>query len=75
MPTKFIKLFKDKPGEPWELWYVLPTPSLQALVLKRLRKLFPQINYVCEWKDVNGFGLHTCHADWVAPGSCYFVTD
>lgn len=54
-------------------WRVLPSKSLRALVYRKLRERFPQLNYCCEWNDKNGFGLNLTIADWVQPNRIYHV--
>ena len=41
------------------LWFclVLPSRSLRSLVYRRLRKAYPELNYCCEWKDTEGYGI------------------
>jgi hypothetical protein len=56
-------------------WFVLPSASLRALVKRRLLARDPGLNYVCEWLDTNGFGLHVTTADWVGQGRVYNVPD
>lgn len=45
-------------------WFILPTRSLRELVYKRLRAEYRELNYCCEWKDVNGWGLQLSIAGW-----------
>lgn len=54
---------------------VLPTRNLAELVLARLRKDFPELNYCCQWRDVRGSGLLVTVAEWKtqAGGPMYFV--
>ena len=49
-----------------QLWfnYVVPSSSLRELVKRHLLKQFPTLNYCCEWKDTNGFGLMLTVTAW-----------
>ena len=39
-------------------WFIVPTVNLRTLLHKRLKKQYPQLDYVVTWKDVHGHGLH-----------------
>jgi hypothetical protein len=45
-------------------WFVVPTVSLRDLVIRRLLKQYPCLNYVIGWKDVRGFGLEVTVSEW-----------
>lgn len=62
-----IKLF----DQPDYKWYILPSASLRELVIRRILAKYPKFNYVLTYKDVDGFGVQICHADWVQPGQVY----
>ncbi len=52
-------------------WFVCPTPALRDLIYRNRERLVAGCNYCCEWKDVNGFGIHLAVSEWGAVGSMY----
>jgi hypothetical protein len=56
-------------------WWVCTSREMRALILRNREKLLPGCNYVCEWNDTHGYGIHLDVCNWVAPGGTYFVPD
>lgn len=54
-------------------WFVCPTQELRSLIYRNRTRLVPGCNYICEWKDAHGFGIHITVAAWVQPGQIYHV--
>jgi len=57
-------------------WMILPSLSLRNIVYRRLKQQYPELNYCCEWRDANGFGLSLTVAEWMTienPGKMYHV--
>lgn len=71
---KAIRLLADRPFDEKgnrQVMLVLPSANLRAIVERRMREAYPELNYIVRWRDVNGFGIQMFHADWVRPGGCY----
>lgn len=58
-----------------DFWFVLPSRSLRALLIRKLRQQYPELNYQVDWKDTHGWGLHLTVASWVQPGGFYVCPD
>lgn len=68
-------LLKQDVNGLWGVFKVVPTKSLADLIERHCLRHHPELNYVCRWRDVRGFGVLMATATWVPPGSVYHVPE